>query len=279
MNFNPDEKAAKQALYGVLKDLEAKNWQGRDAQPWLRPQQSYRRPDSVAAKQGKRADQNGNVRNLKASDLGVVVECERRFGAAYEGITLQHSKPVPLYEGKSGTLFHSHMEAHLPQWIETERSARNNMFVKLPSIGQKTEQEYTGKKSGITGMMDGYLVPYQTGLEIKSVAYGMDWPGDDVPKKALGQAAGYAWGLNRMNNPKNPLRWFWLYLPQDMRTFRANDLTTYRFFSKTTEELEPIFEDILERAIRVASIIDANGYYNSWDLLACYEGDTCYCSN
>lgn len=276
-----DLRETKNELYTALKGLAARDWQGRNSQPWLAPKPSYARPDSNAARQGKRADQNGNVRNLKMSDMGSVLTCERIFGASYSGTVLPHTTQQPLYSGKSGTDFHKVIEKALPNWIETEHTPGVSPFVTIPSIGKLTQKEYTGKfKDGITGMIDAYIPKHNAGLELKSVPIGWEFP-SEVPDKALGQAAGYAYGLNNYWNKHNrtPERWFWLYLPQDMRTFKAEDPTTYKVFYKEYSELEPLWLDIVSRCINAAKIIDDNGFWNSWDLLACNGGSECFCSN
>lgn len=276
-----DLRETKLDLYSALKELAAMDWVSRNAQPWLNPRPSYARPDSYAARNGKRADQNGNVRNLKMSDMGSVLECERIFAASYSGTVLPHATKQPLYSGKSGTEFHKAIEKALPSWIETEHTPGVSPFVNLPSIGQLTQKEYTGKfKDGITGMIDAYIPKHNAGLELKSVPMGWEFP-TEVPSKALGQGALYAYGLNNFWNKHNrkPEYWFWLYLDQDMRKFNPADNTTYKVFYKSYEELEPLAKDILSRCINAAKIVDTNGFWESWDLLACYGGSECFCSN
>jgi hypothetical protein len=266
----------KQGLFGVLKDLGNTNWNA-EGQPWLNPPKSHRRTNTFAAQNHRRAGMDGKVRYLMASDLGVVKVCERRFSASYAGMTIKNDKTI-LNPGLGGTIFHKGIEARLPEWIQTETSNKNAMYVNLPSIGQMTQSAVTGKKKdGITGMMDGYLTKYETGLEIKSVPHGHEFP-DDVPFKALGQAAGYAWGLHHnWRETRKPVRWVWLYLPSDMRNFNPHDYNTYKVFIKDYEtELEPLFEDILERCRNVAQIVDEHGYWGAYDYLSCFDPD-CYC--
>jgi hypothetical protein len=268
-------------LYRVLQDLGSRDWQGRGTQPWLNPPPSTRRTNTVAAQTGMRASETGAVRSVRASDLGVVTECERRFAATYAGVVIPNTREkMELNYSRGGTMFHKYIERMLPNAIETERTNKWDMLVSLPSIGQRTQKEITGKKrDGILGMMDGYIPSFQTGLELKSVPQDQEFP-DDVPYKALGQAAGYAWGLNHAyRSTKRPVRWVWLYLPLDMRTFNAEDKNTYRVFIKDYEELEPIFENILDKATNVAKLVDAHGLYGAWDMLACNGGETCFCTN
>jgi hypothetical protein len=187
---------------------------------------------------------------------------------------------VPLNYGKGGTEFHKFIETKLPNWIETEQNTKWEMFVQLPSIGQRTQKEVTGKKRhGITGKMDGYMTPYQTGLELKSVPNGWELP-TEVGMKALGQAAVYAYGLNTgWKDTKRPVGWFHVYLPLDMTSFNPRDMDTYKVFFTSWEELEPIATSIFEAAVNVAAIVDEHGFENSWDLLACHRGAACTCNN
>jgi hypothetical protein len=273
-------QAAKRTLYSTLKELSQRNWEGN--QPWLNPKPSQARPETYAAQNFRRADISGKIRNLKMSDMGTVLECEKIFAACYVGISIQHPDALPINSGKGGTQFHKTIEYLLPrEHYETERMKYVSPFLTIPSIGKLTEKEYTKKRnSGITGMIDAYMPEYQIGLELKSIPLGWKLP-DEVPPKALGQVAGYAYGLNKYPNPHNrkPVGWFWLYLQQDMRLLNPDDPATYRVFYKSYEELEPLFANIYGRCYNIATIIDEEGYDNAQTILKCYKGDACHCSN
>lgn len=264
----------KQEIYSFLKDLQSRNWTQQN-QPWLTQRPRPTRPNSEAARLGVRAGQNGKMRSLRMSDMGRILACERMFGASYANISI--SKKAPLNGFESGTSFHTAVEKLLPEHIQSEAKG-DNMMVSIPSIGMKTNKEWTGKKtSRIWGAIDAYMPGTQSGLELKSVPMHHVLP-SEVPYKALGQAAGYTWALNRSQGLRKPNNWFWLYLPHDLSTLNAQDTNTYRVLWKDAEELDTLFSQMMERAVDVAYVIDDNGFYESWDYLSCYAGEECHCN-
>jgi hypothetical protein len=293
-------KNMKSNLYQILKNIKANNRQtdqglisrGWDAsnQPWLTPKPVTSRPTTPAALSGMRADSNGLRRDLVASDLGIVLDCEKSFSASYAGEVLVKlvNKSLVGNGSKAGSIWHTYMEAILPDWIMTELSekkrkqsgskGRNRTFVQLPSIGQMTLKENKSKTNwfdGITGKIDAYMIPFNTGLELKSVPPLQDFP-TEVPSKALGQAASYMYAM-RKNNKDGlfPTHWVWLYLPSDLTKFDPEDISTYRVFIKTWAEVETTVNIILKRAAWVASLVDQCGFEGAQQYLTCFKGEDC----
>jgi uncharacterized CHY-type Zn-finger protein len=265
----------KSELFNILKHIKDNH---NPQQPWLNPTPSFKRPNSEAQQSGHRADQNGTQRNLKLSDVGSVVECEKVFASSLLSVNLHLSHSNVVYRGKGGTMLHQELERLMPLDIVTPLRNKAESFVRLPSIGPYTDKEYTGKfYSGINGQYDSYATKWNTGIEFKSVPDGHVLP-DTVPDRTIIQGALYAYGLKLKG--VDVKRWSWLYLPLDLDKLDINSLDTYKVFFKSYEELEPLALNALKQAERVSQICEIVGgdFKQAESFLKCYNIETCsYC--
>jgi hypothetical protein len=269
-------KQIKSEMFNILKNIEA-NY--NPSQPWLTPTPSFKRPNSEAHKTGHRADQNGTRRNLKLSDMGSVVECEKVFASSLLSVNLHLSGDSNVvYKGKGGTLLHNELERLMPANVITPMRNKKASFVQLPSIGPYTDKEYTGKfYDGIMGQYDSYALDWNTGIEFKSVPNGNPLP-DEVPPRTVIQGALYAYGLKLKG--MDVKMWSWLYLPINLNNLNIRSLDTYRVFFKSYEELEPIALDAIKRAEHVSVICEIQGgeFTKAEPFLKCYNTEKCsYC--
>lgn len=241
-------------------------------QPWLNPPEAFER-DSFAKQQGRRADQSGTVRNLKLSDLGSVTQCEILFASSLLGVSLEMGtiKKDSAYRGKSGTYFHNELERLMPEGIITPKRNPKKCYVRLPSIGDFTNKEYTNKwYSGIVGEFDSFAPKWNTGLEFKSFISGQKTP-TELPERALIQGALYAYGLNLKG--KKIDYWSWLYLPQDLTSLNPKDISTYNVFFESYDNLEKIALEVLEKAKYISTKAElVSGDFNKLkNSLTCYN--------
>lgn len=267
--MNTSIQTSKNSLYAGLKHLQTLDYR---FQPWMNVAPSQRRevkPEFA----GKRIGINGNPRCVSLSDFKSLATCERMFAASYSGEKLMSSDVV--YVGKGGTILHTFIESNLPQHIETEQNSKTWVF--LPNLGERTTAQYSGKRySGVGGKYDGFIPATDTGLEFKVVPKGQELP-TELSEFAKVQGAMYMKAiLDAWKNEKTPEYWAWVYFPQDMNTFRANDMDTYRVFYTEKDELMSLAEETWSKALNVARVVDEHGFWGAWDYLECSEED-CRC--